>query len=239
MSTRLRINTANIGRGVPADKARANMTKVRRGPLRWRRTPSGVLWQELDDDDRPWERGILHNLYTDHTTWPPHNHMPGCAVPVTLPDPWRIAEHTATKVSDGKAKISPDRYVVRVVATHPDLTDPVAFVSFQLVAGAFTNPGQAAEQYRRDAYAAGFAGAKGIVHDTALQGLTVIGGNDGNNPRMAAIHPRQQTVVHQSLDYLWVVEGSTRVSVRAKGITDLSIDGHNSPWAVLDLSDKH
>ena len=70
-------------------------------------------------------------------------------------------------------------------------------------------------------------------------GKTASDGNDANNPHMPPVHPRMQTLVHQSLDYLWVVEGSTRVSVRAKGIADLSIDGHNSPWAVLDLSDKH
>lgn len=235
---RLTIKTANIGRDVPAARTRANIERLKRTPMRGRRQQA-VLWQELDDDDKPWERGMVHDLYPA-VRWDtvPAARQPGCHVPVTLPKPWRIVEHHATKVSSGKAKISPDRYVNLTIATHPQLADPVGFVSFQLVAGAWTNPGQAEEAYRADAWAEGFAGAKAVVNDAALTGLTVIGGNDANNPHMPAIHPRAHVIVHQSLDYLWYVEGSTTVRVRGKGITNLTIDGHESPWARLDLSNK-
>jgi hypothetical protein len=233
----LTVKVANIGRGVPTEVTRANLRRVRRRPPF--AGPQAVLWQELDDDDRPPEWTILTDLYAppSYRTQPTPGH-PGQHVPITIPAPWKVVDHTSTKVSDGLAHVSPDRYVTELVATHPDLDDPIAFISFQLVAGAFTNTGQAAEAYRRKAWSEGFSGAKGIVYAAVLKGMTVIGGCDANNPRMPGIHPRAHVLVHRSLDYLWVVEGSTEVRVKRRGTIPLSIDGHSALFAKLDLRNK-
>lgn len=230
---RLEWRSANIGRDVTQALARANMTKIRRTG----QALLGVAWQELDDDDRADERAILDDLFPrdQFTTWPPRDSGAGHLVPITLPRPWQSVDQWAHKVSDGRSGISPDRYVTIRLATHPELEGdqadhPVAFVSFQLVAGAFTNKGQAAEDYRRDAWASGWAGAKVIVRDLVRDGVSVIWSADTNRPKCPAIHPRETRVATHDLDCTGFVRGAgkytTRIVPLNHGVIPLTIDGH-------------
>lgn len=236
---RLTVKGANIGRGVPTAVARRNMARVKHGgPTPSWRVPQIVCWQELDDDDAADERQALSDLFPSfrYMTWPPRSHGPGHLVPITWPDPWKRHAVRAEKVSDGLALVTPDRYVTRVDLWHPKLPDPVAFISFQLVAGAWTNPGQIAEPARKALWEDGWAGARRMVAQAAKEGLTVVWNADTNRPRCPPIHLLEQRVVTHGLDCLGLVPGSVAVRVRGKGVIPLDIDGHDAIWARLDLT---
>lgn len=224
----------NIGRGVADPRARANMRRMRR-PIRVAGQPikPGVAWQEMNDDDEANETAIRRDLFPapDFTTWPNVDHRTGSLVPITLPSVWTTEDAWATKVSDGMAKVSPDRYLTIRVARHRRLHAPLAFASWQWVAGAKTNPGQAHEDYRRDALADGFSGVRVELRDLQRDGITVVYAADTNWPGCPRLLPGDHRVTQQGLDANGYVQGrgatAVRLDVRRRHRIPLNIDGHD------------
>lgn len=237
--TRLLVKGYNLGRA----KGRGANTVTLRTMVKARNAgPRGmirkdrqvVMEQEMDDDDQAPEWRMHRRLYPPglYDSWPDPG-QPGNHVPITIPRDLDTRGHRAVEVSDGLAKVTPDRYVTRRIAVTSK--GPLAFVSFQLVAGAWTNPGQSHEAERRHLWNEGFAGAKRVIGDLAAKGITTVYQCDGNNPHMAKVHPREVRLVHRGLDYLGLVPGDLKVRVKDTGWADLNLDGHDLLWALLDV----
>lgn len=224
----------NIGRGVSNVRARANMALMRR-PIRVNGHPvkPGVAWQEMNDDDQANETAIRRDLFPapQFTTWPNFDHRTGSLVPVTLPSAWEVEDQWATKVSDGLALVSPDRYLTIRVAHHPNLDAPLAFASWQWVAGAKTTPGQPHEDYRRAALADGFSGVRVELRDLQRDGITTVYAADTNWPGCPRLLPGDHRVTQQGLDANGYVQGhgnhAATLDVRRRHRIPLNIDGHS------------
>lgn len=247
----LPLQGANIGRRVSAGETATNVAIMRRRPAGW---PAGLAfhpgvgWQEVNDDNAPVdERDPINDAFPrpDFTTWPRFDHQVGSLVPVTMPAPWACVDpqtdQWASLMSHGKSLVQPDRYLTVRVMRHPELDAPLAVVSWQMVQGAFTDPGQPHEAYRRGSWLdvqwpAVQAEVTGLVRD----GITTAYVADTNRPRCPLIRWDDTRVVQQGLDALGWVPGRSRhalqVRVRRTWRKDLTIDGHDGTGALLALS---
>lgn len=216
---------------------RANQTRDGHRKAR----PRVAMVQEMNDDDRAPEWSYARHTFRGFD-WDPEQHGPGSLVPVATPGglDWK----TRTRVeflSVGEAKVSPDRFMSVRVTRIPGLDAPIGWASFQLVAGAFTNPGQPAEQYRRDAWHVGASAVEHALADLRADGITVVGSCDSNKPGAWSFAvPGFDRIVTHGLDMLWVVQGkgkaAARVDVRRSDVVPLPIDGHDLLTATLALA---
>jgi hypothetical protein len=248
----LPLQGANIGRHVDLPQTRVNIARVRRGPQAEGHLPHtlhpGAAWQEVNDDNHPVdERDLIGEAFPrpDFTTWPRFDHHVGSLVPVTMPAPWACADpredQWATKMSDGKAHVQPDRYITVRVMRHPLLDGPLGLVSWQNVQGAFTDPGQDHEGYRRDSWLGDqWPAIRTEVTGLVRDGITVGYAADTNRPHCPLLRWDDVRVVQQGLDALGYVEGRGRhalqVAVRRSWRVPLNIDGHDGTGALLALS---
>lgn len=243
----LPLQGANIGRHADEATTRANIRRVRLGvPDRGElpaRAPA-VCWQEVNDDNPPVnERDLITHAFPrpDFTTWPNFDHAKGSLVPVTMPAPWDTNMAWVTKISDGKAHVQPDRYLTVRVMRHPALDAPLAVVSWQMVQGAFTDPGQPHEAYRRHSWLdVQWPAVRAEVTELVYDGITVAYAADTNRPDCPRVRWDDVRVVQQGLDALGYVSGrgraALRVDVRRTWRVPLNIDGHDGTGALLALS---
>jgi hypothetical protein len=243
----LPLQGANIGRRADQAQTRANIKRVRHADPRQDLEPA-VGWQEVNDDNAPVdERDLITETFPadTFTTWPRFDRHVGALVPVTLPLPWRpidpSTDQWAHKISDGEAGIQPDRFITVRIARHPDLPAPLAVVSWQNVQGAYTDPGQSREGYRRASWAHQWH--DGIVPEvTSLvrDGITVAYAADTNRPRCPLLRWDDHRVLQAGIDALGYVPGRGRhalsVDVRRTWDLGLNIDGHRGTGALLALS---
>lgn len=245
----------NVGRPEDPRLSRRAFARIRamgpKGPHR--DDPTVEALAEVDDDDKPDERAMISALWPAklHNVWPPVRHA-GQLVPVILDrdlvDLGRRPVHNdAVRISEGLPKVTPNR---DVTLRRVDLgfAKPVTFAAFQLVAGAFTNPGQFAERERRLRWDEGWHGSAshpGVVDlfaDEVRNGVTVIYYADTNRPRCPKVHPRERRVVQVGLDVLGVIPGkgpdAVRVATLSKGHEPSPVDGHVFPWASLRLTGR-
>lgn len=249
MTVTLDVAGANIGRDESPDWAihtqrafqlvrRARATRDSAGKTRAR----VAMVQEMNDDDRAPEWSYARHAFRGWDWWPDQGAKRGALVPVATPANWE--GHPATRVhflSSGEAKVSPDRYMTVRVNRIPGVDAPVGFASFQLVAGAWTNPGQPAEQYRRDAWHHGAQAVEDALLGYRTAGITVVGSCDSNRPGAWQFGvPGFQRVVTHGLDMLWVVDGkgphAAQVDVKRSDVVPLPIDGHDLLVATLAIS---
>jgi hypothetical protein len=241
----LPLQGANIGRRVSRPETRANIIRVRNGDPRKDLDPA-VGWQEVNDDNAPVdERDLITETFPagDFTTWPRFDRHVGALVPVTVPAPWHLdkpADQWATKISDGRAHIQPDRYLTVRVMRHPLLTAPLALVSWQNVQGAFTDPGQDHEGYRRGSWLHQWHdGIQPQINALVRDGITTAYTADTNRPGCPLLRWDDHRVLQQGLDALGYVEGRGRsalsVTVRRTWTVPLTIDGHDGTGGLLAL----
>lgn len=240
----LPVEGANIGRHVSASQTQANIRRVRLGVPESARAGQkpAVCWQEVNDDNAPVdERDYIGDLFPrpDFTTWPRFDRM-GSLVPVTMPAPWTVEDQRAHLMSHGKAKVQPDRYLTTRVMRHPLLDAPLAVLSWQMVQGAFTDPGQPEEAYRRHSWLeVQWPAVQAEVTDLVRDGITVAYAADTNRPGCPRLRWDDHRVVQQGLDALGYVEGRGRalgVRVLRTWRVPLNIDGHDGTGALLALS---
>jgi hypothetical protein len=241
----LPLEGANIGRRVTAAKTLANVRRVEAATPR--DLEPAVCWQEVNDDNAPVdERADLTQVFPApaYSTWPRFDPRPGALVPVTLPAPWACADphhdQWAHLMSHGKAHVQPDRYVTVRVVRHPLLAAPLAVMSWQNVQGAYTDPGQADEGYRRASWASQWEVVQAEVTTLVREGITVVYAADTNRPKAPLLRWDDVRVLQQGIDALGYVPGRGRhaldVAVRRTWDLGLNIDGHRGTGALLALS---
>jgi len=238
---------ANIGRRVPDGKAAANIARMRTMPAALAppnalRRP-GCAWQEVNDDNpRVDERDHINDEFPrpSWTTWPRFDHRPGALVPVTIPAPWAMEDQWTRQISDGRAHVQPDRFLTVRVMRHPLLAAPMAFLSWQQVQGAFTDPGQRDEAYRKASWPAQFHRVKVEARALVKDDITVAYAADTNRPGCPLLLWDDHRVKQQGLDALGYIEGRGRhhvhVRVRRTWRVPLNIDGHDGTGALLALT---
>lgn len=243
----LPLQGANIGRRVDQAKTRANIVRVRHADPREDLEPA-VCWQEVNDDNAPVdERDLIGDTFPRPTfsTWPRFDRAKGSLVPVTVPAPWACrdphADQWATKISDGEAHVQPDRFLTVRVVRHPGLAAPLALVSWQNVQGAYTDPGQHREPYRRASWLHQWHdGIQPEVNALVRDGITVAYASDTNRPRCPLLRWDDVRVLQEGIDALGYVPGRGRtaldVVVRRTWDLGLTIDGHRGTGALLALA---
>lgn len=253
-SVTITIVTANIGRGVSAEVAHANIRRVAR-------TFSGAFvgFQEIDEADAPDETALLVARFPSGE--PPQAGMheelassghgtytfagfggPGWkrATPFAVPTTWDIVRQSVRKSSDGLAKVTPHRVIVSALCRPVDDPDfpPVMFLNghYPLARTAV------AKRLWRDCHAS-WTARVGEVHDASGGGHTVITTRDTNrHGRMPRLHPRERQLLAPGIDRISVIpaEPSSPHVVTARVLDrrrlDLTIDGHDAHGVVLRLT---
>jgi hypothetical protein len=205
--------------------------------------PAALIgWQEIDEADEADEHGILRWLMrrlrrknATHRSLNRRTKGSGYwtvgyrqAVPISVPAPWTVVEADVTKACEGRPHVTPHRVIVRAVATHPDLADPVTFLNGHL-------------PYRaEDLWLIAFGKWKKAVHDEHQAGRTTVVIMDSNHHGpMPSFHPRQEQLLHPALiDRIAVIPGSTDVKAGPRRSVQLTVDGHDAHGVDLVLSDK-
>lgn len=208
---------ANLGRHVTAGEFIAN--------VRWlagKATPGTVLsFNEIDEADTPNEHRDLarHLLGVDWSGW--HSREP-----VGFGSAWEVVSSTVLPGCPGLVRLSPARTITRTEARHNGV--PVVHLALHyprrhpLLASRW-------KQLRR-------VHAE-LVHDEVAQGNTVVWSADVNRLDFVPLHPKERTIARKGLDVIRVIEapGGAQVEVTASGVHQLSIDGHDAPWARVKL----
>jgi hypothetical protein len=242
----LPLQGANIGRRASGPQTSANIGRVRHAaPLH---RPPAVCWQEVNDDNAPVdERDYITEDFPrpDFTTWPRFDRHVGALVPVTTPAPWACADprtdQWAHKISDGEPHVQPDRFITVRVVRHPAVDAPLGLVSWQNVQGAYTDPGQPREAYRRASWLHQWHdGIQPEVTALVRDGITVAYAADTNRPGCPLLRWDDVRVTQQGLDALGYVPGRGRRALDVRVLrtwrVPLNIDGHDGTGALLALS---
>lgn len=220
--------TANIGRGVSVDTAKANMARVRQAapfPL--------VGWQEIDEADLPDEHRMLGKVFGNGYRNVGFDRKEPISIPLQQ---FKIGHVEVTKIMDGvpvsaKGKASPDRFVVAAEVMPEKCKNFIWAVNFHL-ANFETSDARWKESLAR---------AQSLIHKYAHYGNTVIYTCDSNANHVAdmpLMHDREHRVIADGNDYMGIIPGSVEISVRRKFVINLTIDGHNGHGAVMSFRDK-
>lgn len=214
--------TANFGRGVSADRFRANVLRVLDVDDR---VVLGV--QELDEADKPLEHQILNDAIDIRDTcvgWKTFE-------PIVVPWMLKVEKQAVTFACKGLAKYTPTRFIVEALISHPEHPE----VPPVLVMNQHPPINRPACQSRRR--------RQRRIHKRRIRywlrrGVTVVWVGDMNDAAYPKMHRREQTAVHAGLDYICWVESSrgAQVELKATGTVDMDIDRHNAHWARLKLT---
>lgn len=136
---------------------------------------------------------------------------------------WKPVSHKVTKLTDGEDEITPNLYAV--VGVYVNTKTPrkrIAVISTHLVP--LTQDGHERPDYhhRWAMWRKHWLGLKEIVRDLTAQGITVFVVGDFNHIHagkgiIKQIDPKAKWVIRKGLDWVFVIEGKTKV--RRFGIT--------------------
>lgn len=247
--------TANIGRGVSTDVAHTNIRRVVRS------FPGAFVgFQEIDEADSPDEAALILKRFPGvengsqpgmHDTLESSGHGtyafagfsgPGWkrATPLAVPTTWDILRQSATKSSDGLARVTPNRVIVsaRCRPTGDRDFPPVVFLNghYPLARTAV------AKQLWRECQASWTARAEEL-HDASDGGFTMITTRDTNrHGPMPRIHTQERQLLSPGIDRISVIPAESSsphlVTVRVldRRVVNLTIDGHDAHAVVLRLT---
>jgi len=159
------------------------------------------------------------------------------ATPVAyVTEHYKATAWAAVKMHDGKANVSPARYYCWVDLTpmNPGIA-PFTMLNTHFVSGAWTNPGQSSEQWRKDMWNESFSLVRDFIVAKNRAGKTVVATGDFNNPDMGKFTSTQTTVAHQYYDYIIVCPAPEGAVLTKKGDarwTNLNSD-HNAGSVTL------
>lgn len=208
---------ANLGRGVGKAEFVANVRRLPRDAVKH--------INEADGADRVNEHEVLAREL------PPGWAAFDTQVPINIPAPWRTVRTRVTIACKGLEKLTPHRPIVQAVAELDDETPPIVFVNthFPRRHPLLVTRRRQCRRVLREVVA--------LWHE---RGFTVVWAGDTNTLKMPLVHPLEQRVVSDRLDHLGVVvhPDGAQLEVVASGVIDLTIDGHNAPWARLRVTRK-
>jgi hypothetical protein len=254
-SVTITVVTANIGRGVSADVAHANIHQIAVG------FPGAFVgFQEIDEADAPDETALVHTRFPTPDGTPPtplHDVLateaqgtyefagftgPGWkrATPIAVPTAWAILRHSVRKSSDGLAHVTPNRVIVsaRCQPVENPAFPPVVFLNGHYPL-AHKKP---AKELWKNCQAAWTERAHEI-HDRPAGGFTIISTRDTNHHGpMPKIHPDETQLLKRGIDRISVItappSSKHHLTVRLlnRRVIDLTIDGHNAHAVDLRLT---
>lgn len=201
-------------------------------PRPWR----AILWQEIGEaEDHVDVRRALGRTWQHANEASPN--------PLSLTAGWRVLETGRHKLHGGLAHVSPSREaswaVIQPKRPH-HAVKPLALVGVHYVSGAFSHPGQRAEEWRRGHWDIGHAAHGDLVRTFNAEGLTVVGGGDFNRRgEVPDLSPACRWVAGSGYDHLYVsqAKGGTRVHLRRSIVTKAGLHtDHPAVSAVLDLA---
>lgn len=194
--TQLTVTTANIT-GNPLRARRA----VRRRMLRALSRAGATFGQEVAGSNR-WQRGnysaLWHRLAGDR-----HKVTVGGVreVPVSFPEAWHLAGSLVVKVHDGRARVSPARYIVEARV----IVDGIRVALINVHPVSKPRRGVPASSWRIARWAQYHARLVELVAQAVDDGYTVLVGGDLNRRVVPPIHAAQRTLIASGLDHLWIV----------------------------------
>jgi hypothetical protein len=227
----LTVVTANIGRGVTREVARANLHRIRT------ELPGALIgFQEIDEADAPDEHTRLvrrfpapsQELHDDLAsadegtfTFAGFNQ----ATPIGVPAEWAIVGQSVKQTCPGRAMVTPHRVVVAArcrPVLEPDFP-PVVFLNGHYPRGAPDLWSECQESWKER------------VDELHEQGLTVITTRDTNkHGRMPKLHPAERQLLAPNIDRISVIPAKqssaklVTVRVLSRRIVNLTIDGHDA-----------
>ncbi|MBB3041036.1 endonuclease/exonuclease/phosphatase family protein [Nocardioides soli] len=211
--------TANLGRGADTAEFLRNVRAIDA------EAGSGAVigFQEIDEDDRPDEHGALRHVLGrafSFTNW--HTR-----VPIGYGRRWKRKRSQAISASAGLFRLSPARVISEAVLVHDRGLELVVLnVHFPRNDPRLLSRWRSVDAKLR----------KRIAHWHA-RGRTVVWLGDANRGRLGPMHPLEQTLAHDGLDWIRVIKHPAGAQVRRTdtGTVDLTIDGHDALWARVDL----
>lgn len=174
-----------------------------------------MLWQEIDEAD-PWrEHYFLGDIYGEDHRFAKF----GSAVPIGIPDEFRMFWATMEKASPGLAGWSPHRVLVgaKVEPRGQTNIDPF-FVYNTHVMRARRG---VADSYRKLHYEL----LEETLHGHKRKGETAFLGGDFNNANPPIDGVR--ILLGAGIDHLYMVEGSVEFEIEDKGSVPMHTDGHD------------
>lgn len=210
--------SANLGRHVDTAEFLANVRRIDdeagRGAV--------IGFQEIDEADTPNEHAGLRKVLDgfDFAGWETRE-------PIAFGDRWQIRRHDVTKGAPGLARLSPARTITEALAVHHSGAELV-FLGLHYPRNDPRLRVRWSDLRTRH--------KERIDYHHALR-RTVVWFSDVNRVRFTPLHPAERTLAHKGLDWIRVVEhpDGAQVDVEDTGLINLTIDGHDAPWARVSL----
>lgn len=124
------------------------------------------------------------------------------AVPVSVKKRyWTVVGSGSVKTHNGKAGVSPTRYVVWVVLRRKGKAQKIAVVNTHYVSGAWNSKPKAAKQWRQDMWKIHWKKQQEIIADLLSQNISVLGTGDFNRVKVDKFFAQQ----------VWLVGGTSGI----------------------------
>lgn len=196
---------------------------------------SVVLWQEIA------EANDVADLRATLPSWTHVHTDTECPISVWT-SKWDVVEKGQALLHGGMKGVSPHRVATwAVLQRKGHNVAPFAVVNTHFVSGAFTHPGQVAEEWRVHAWTKAQDGLADVVAMLNGKGYTVVGGGDfnrtGSFPGFSSSH---RWLVNGGFDHLYASEVPTGLQVRVGATGSLGkphlFTDHAARWALLHLT---
>lgn len=189
-----------------------------------------ICWQEIAEPD---------DVADLRSTVPGYTHMhtdTECPISVWTKG-WKVLDYGKVTLHGGKEHVSPHRVATWVRLQRNGSSAPsFVVVNTHFVSGAYSNPGQPEEQWRRAMWAVAHDKMSALVQGFLSQGYTVIGGGDFNRTgAFPGFAPGHRWLINGGYDHLWTCEASNGGTVEAVATGTLGTDqlftDHAARWA--------
>lgn len=212
----VRIVTANIKDNPDmADRlVRADIREVRE-------LGGWLLFQEIGE--REDHLAITEVLGPDWKTF-----HPGLAIPIAVRDIFQVKGEGRLKLHDGKAGVSPARYLSWIDLNAGGTLDPI-LMNTHWVSGAWSNPPKPNQAWRRDMWHQAYSKTKAKIEEFNKAGRCVILGGDFNKSSVTPFTDRWRWLAQRGIDKIGCSNPAARPDitvVRDPKFVDLNSDHH-------------
>lgn len=125
--------------------------------------------------------------------------FPTRAVPIAVRDWCTVKGEGFIKLHEGRAEVSPDRFLVWVDLQTPGPLDPI-LMNTHYVSGAWSTPEKPAQAWRQQMWRTSWSQTKAKVDEFNAAGRTVIIGGDFNRGSVERFNPRFRWLAQHGID---------------------------------------
>lgn len=125
--------------------------------------------------------------------------FPNRAVPIAVKTWCTVRGEGFIKLHDGRASVSPNRYLTWVDLSTPGGLDPI-LMNTHWVSGAWSSPAKPAQAWRQQMWASAWAQTKAKIDEFNQAGRTVIIGGDFNRGSVERFSPRFRWLTQHGID---------------------------------------